>query len=59
MAPKRLLPGVLLSGLGLVLFFIDGGFGFAGPQLPESALGYAGWLLVLVGIALLKIGTRE
>ncbi len=54
MGVKRLLPGILLSVTGLAIFFVDTGFRLAGPQLPDTALGYGGWILVLIGVGLLK-----
>lgn len=56
MRRPHLLLGALLSVAGLALFFLDAGVGAAGPQLPDTALGYAGWLLVLVGLGLLRAG---
>lgn len=55
MGVKRLLPGVLVSVTGLAIFFVDTGFGLAGPQLPNNALGYVGWILLLVGMGLLNV----
>lgn len=52
----RFLAGALLSLTGLAVSFADTGFGFAGPQLPTTALGYVGWVLVLAGMGLLKLG---
>lgn len=55
----RLLPGILISVTGLAIFFRDTGFGLAGPQLPNTALGYLGWILVLVGMGLLKLAAPK
>lgn len=52
----RLLVGSVLSLIGLAIFFVDTGFGFAGPQLPTTALGVVGWVFVLAGMGLLKLG---
>lgn len=59
MDATRLVPGLVLAVTGLALFFLDAGFGFAGPQLPDTALGYAGWVLVLVGLGLMRLGTHD
>lgn len=59
MGVKRLLPGFLLSVTGLAIFFLDSGFGFSGPRLPDSALGYVAWTLVLIGLGLLKTGASK
>jgi hypothetical protein len=56
MNPGRFVAGLLLSLTGLGLFFIETGFGFAGPQLPTTPLGFVAWLLVLGGLALAKLG---
>lgn len=56
MNPGRFVAGLLLSLMGLGLFFLETGFEFAGPQLPTTPLGVLAWLLVLVGLALVKLG---
>ena len=55
MVGKGLLPGMVVSVAGLGLFFLDTGIEFAGPQLPDTALGYVGWAIFLVGLGLLKL----
>jgi len=52
----RLLLGALLSVAGLALFVLVEGLSFTGPQLPATAPGYVAWLLVLVGLGLLRAG---
>ncbi|WP_049905551.1 hypothetical protein [Halorubrum californiense] len=59
MGTKRLSAGILLSVTGLAIFFLDTGFEFAGPQLPDTALGYVGWGLLLLGVGLLRTGTSK
>lgn len=59
MRAKRLLPGILLSVAGLAIFFVNSGFGFSGPKLPTTSLGYVSWILILIGTGLLKIGASK
>ena len=59
MGVKRLLPGAVIFVMGLVIFFVDTGFELAGPQLPDTALGYIGWVLLLVGMGLLKLAAPK
>lgn len=59
MGVKHLVPGFFRSVVGLGLFSIDTVVSLSGPQLPDSAVGYLGWVLILGGIGLLKTGAQR
>lgn len=52
-----------LVGVGGVLSLVGVGlsatFAFEGPTFPRTPLEFGGWVLLLLGVGLLRAGTRS